>query len=447
MAAAAILLAPPAAARAASGSGAAAAAAAPVAAEAAPPLELAELLREAAARSPEIAAARGRLRAAEAVPSQMEALPDPVAGVTYQNESFTTITYGDTEDSFLAFSWTQELPYPGKLDRAGDVARGEAAMSRTRLDRIGLEVAARIKSSYADLYRIDRTAAILSGSRELLVSFRDTARARYETGEGLLENVLKAQTEITNLDARIETLAQERASAAAMLNAAVGRAGDPPLGPAASLPEPAPAPDRETLVREAVERSPEVREMEAALVRDEARLDLARRQLKPDLMWGAMYANRGDLDPMIAGSFGLRLPVFRGRKQVQGIVQARHEAEAARLDLETVRLRVAAEVRGLAARAARAGTLVRLYAEGILPQARAALESASAAYGVGRVDFLTLLTDFTTLLTYEIEHETQRSERVAALAEIERLTGRVLVPAGPEPGTAPGPPLEGESHE
>jgi outer membrane protein TolC len=160
-----------------------------------------------------------------------------------------------------------------------------------------------------------------------------------------------------------------------------------------------------------------------------------------------MYANRGDLDPMIAGSFGLRLPVFRGRKQVQGIVQARHEAEAARLDLETVRLRVAAEVRGLAARAARAGTLVRLYAEGILPQARAALESASAAYGVGRVDFLTLLTDFTTLLTYEIEHETQRSERVAALAEIERLTGRVLVPAGPEPGTAPGPPLEGESHE
>jgi len=414
-------------------------AAAPQAAEEAlPPLDLAALLREAAAGNPALAASGARVKAAGAVPSQMEALPDPVASVSYQNESFTRVTHGDTEDSFLAFSWTQEIPYPGKRPLAGEVARGELAMARARLDRTWLDIASSIKRAYADLYRIDRTALILEDSRELLVSFLGTARARYETGEGILENVLKAQTEITKLDAELETLAQDRRATAALLNALAGRAEDGALGPALGLPELAPAPGTEALVKEALERSPEVKEMEAAVVRDEARLDLARRQLKPDLMWGASYANRGDLDPMIAGTFGMRLPLYRERKQVQGIVQTRAEVEAAREEVKAARLRIAADVRGLAARAERARALSRLYSEGIIPQAQSALESASASYGVGRVDFLTLLADFTTLLTYEIGYESQRAERVAALADLERFTGRLLVPVNGEGAPAEG---------
>jgi outer membrane protein TolC len=395
------------------------------------PLDLAALLREAEATNPEIGAARSRLDAAATVPSQVETPPDPLASVSYTNDGVESLTLGRSIMSNLTLSWTQEVPYPGKLNLGGDVARWEIEGSRRRIEAVQLDVRSRVKEIYADLYRIDRTLALLKENRALLASFLETARSRYEIGEGPMENVLKAQVEISKLDADLETLAQERLSAGARLDAAVGRSRPEPPGPATTLPEIAGAVDPEALVRLALERSPEIQVLEAKVRGDESRLDLAKRQLKPDLLWGASYVDRGDIDPMVMGSFGVRLPIHRERRQLQGIAQAGHEVEAARSDVEAIRLAIAAEVRDLAARASRAAALERLYAEGILPQSRNALESASDAYGVGRVDFLTLLSDLNAVLTLQIEYEARRAERVSDLAGLERLTATSLVLAAP----------------
>jgi len=173
-----------------------------------------------------------------------------------------------------------------------------------------------------------------------------------------------------------------------------------------------------------------VLELEAWVAQRDVELRLARRQLKPDLLWGAAYQNRDGLEPMVMGMFGMRLPLYRERKQAQGVVQAEGQLEASRQDVAAARLRIASEVRDLAARVARAGKLDQIYTEAVIPQARSALESSSAAYSVGRVDFLTLLSDFTSLLGYEVDSETQRAERISALARLEPLTGRELVRAG-----------------
>jgi len=122
------------------------------------------------------------------------------------------------------------------------------------------------------------------------------------------------------------------------------------------------------------------------------------------------------------GMFGMRLPLYRKTKQAQGVVQASAERDAAGQELAAARLRVVAEVRALAARADRAAALAGIYEQSIIPQAQSSFESARAAYGVGRVDFLTLLNDFTALLQYELTFEQQRAERVSALAGLERLT-------------------------
>jgi outer membrane protein TolC len=412
------------------------------AAEGLPPADLGALLREAEANNPEIAAARSRVSAAETVPSQMEAPPDPLAGVSYTNAGLIEPTLGDDPDAMLTLSWSQEVPYPGKLRLAGEAARREIDMSGRRFDQIRLDVLARLKQSYADLYRIDRTSSILQESRELLTSFMESARARYETGDGLLQNVLKAQTEIAKLDVELEKLTQERLSVVAALNALAGRTRNEAMGPVVALPESVAAIDSATVEEQILSHSPEILEAEAAARRDEARLDLARRQLKPDMMWEAAYTNRGALDPMVMGLFGLRLPVYRQRKQAQGIIQAAHQLDASRLDVDSVRLKVMAQARDLLARVSRAEALARLYTEAVIPQARTSLESAAAAYSVGRVDFLTLMSDFAMLLGYEVDYEMQRSERVSVLAALERLTGSSLI----EPA-AGGSPAREESHE
>lgn len=394
-------------------------------------LDLAALLQQARAANHDILSARGRLAAAQTVPSQVQALPDPLASVSWTNESLNGMTLGDADGSNLTFTWQQEVPYPGKRRLAGEAARRDAEAAALEVEQREVEVLAQVKEAYADLYRLDRASAILGENRQLLGAFLETARVRYESGEGLLQNVLKAQTEAAKLDVEIERVKQQRIGVEANMRTLIGDVASAiPLGPALELPETLPPVEPARLEEEALSHSPEVLRAEALSRAGSARVDLARRQLKPDFMYGAAYSYRGDLDPMVMGSFGVRLPLYREAKQAQALVQAWSQMDALGYDLAGARLRVLSEVRDLVARADRAARLGELYSESILPQARSSLDSARAAYGVGRVDFLTLLSDFSAVLQYELESEVQRAERVSALAGLERLTALRLLDDG-----------------
>lgn len=410
------------------------AATAGVATRAAAPVELSALLAEAEASHPVLLAAAARVSAAEQLPAQAEARPDPLASLSYTNESLTDFTLGSSPDSNLTLSWMQEVPYPGKRRLAGDVARAEADVERRKVDTARLQIRAGIKMLYADLWRIDRTAEVLTDSLRLVDAFVDTARVRYESGEGNLESILKAQTERAALDVEIAALARARDGAEAALNAAVGRAEPSPLGPALSLP-PTVAADGSTLERAALERSPEILELHAASRRNEARIALARKNLNPDLVWGAAYANRGGLEPMVSGLFGVRVPLSRRTRQAAA-AQTELESEAGSRDVEAGAARIRSQVRALVARAAEAHTRTVLYRDAVLPLARSSLEAATAAFSAGRVEFLTLLDDFRTVLNLEREHADHAASEVQALAALEPLTATILVLAGGpgEPG-------------
>lgn len=412
---------------------------APSPAQEPPPLDLAVLLERAERSNPEILAARARLQASEHVPSQMEAFPDPEATVAYTNESLTAFTLGDAPGSELTFGWAQEVPYPGKRGLAADVARGDIEVLASTLDAARWRVRAGVKAAYADLLRVARTASILEESRNLLLAFQDTARARYESGEGILENILRAQTEVAKLDADLAMLVQERRSLEAALLALVGEAADAPLGPAVAVPR-TESPGGAEVETVALDRSPAIRALRAAALREQKRVDLARRNLKPDFVWSAAYTNRADLDPMVMGMFGLRLPIYRNKKQAEAVAQARLDLEASQREVEAGELAVLSEIRDLLAQAGRADVLLRLYGESILPQARSALDAAAGSYGAGRAEFITLIDDFLTVLTYDVNVETQRADKLKALAAAERLVGTDLVLPGTEeaPDAVPG---------
>jgi outer membrane protein TolC len=404
-----------------------------------PAAGLADYLRAARAASPALRAAEARLRAARTVPDQAGALPDPEASIGYTNEGTSGLTLGEREDARLSLGWRQEVPYPGKRRTAGESASFEAEAVEHDLDRLRLEVDAEVKTAFADLYRLDRTAAVLHETRTLLTSFAQSASRRYEAGEGIQENILKAQTEIVRLDTEIERVAQERLAAALRLEAAIGRPAGGPIGPAVALP-PAELPhDLEAIAGAAAEEAPEVAALAAVARSAEAEVRLARLGLKPDFVWSAAYDHRGGLDPMIGAMFGVRLPLYRRHKQVQALQQAEWELEAARHDLADRRIRLRSDALELAARARRAERLIALIGQGVIPQARGALESARASYGVGRLPLLDVLSDLKVLLDARIALAAQEADRFQSLAALEPLLGRPLI-SGPE---APG---EGDIH-
>jgi cobalt-zinc-cadmium efflux system outer membrane protein len=76
----------------------------------------------------------------------------------------------------------------------------------------------------------------------------------------------------------------------------------------------------------------------------------------------------------------------------------------------------------------RARRLAALYRTTIIPQARASWSSALAAYRVGKVDFMTLLDNQMIVNEYRQALSKLEAEEGQAWAELEMLTGSVLLP-------------------
>jgi cobalt-zinc-cadmium efflux system outer membrane protein len=362
---------------------------------------------------------------------QAAALPDPVASVAFINEGLSSITLGESPMAQLIVGWTQEVPGSRKRRLAGDVARTESEVIALDAESLRRRVAAQVKAAYAELLRIDRTRRTLDASRSVLRSLMDVARARYESGDGALESVFKAETADAEIEAETQRLALERRQMEIGLAALLGRGEDSRFPPATRAPIGL-AWSAAELERAALDGSSELRRLQAVTRKEELRLDLAQRSGKPDYVWGGSYGYRGSLEPMVEAAFGIRLPVYRSSKQAAAVDQAEREIEASRQDTAALGVRLRAEVRDLAARAELAASLDRLYQERLLPQARSALEAATAAHAVGRVDFSTLLEDTLAVLRYEQEAEALRADRIRWLAALEPLTGETLVvPGGP----------------
>jgi outer membrane protein TolC len=121
----------------------------------------------------------------------------------------------------------------------------------------------------------------------------------------------------------------------------------------------------------------------------------------------------------------MKIPLQRARRnaavneQLSAFEEARHTYDADRLDLQG---RVQADHK-------MASTSVRLagvYRDTVLPQARLALESSMAGYQTGAVDFLSVLTNFGTVLQYEMTYFDELASYHAAVSRLEEMTGAPL---------------------
>ncbi len=121
------------------------------------------------------------------------------------------------------------------------------------------------------------------------------------------------------------------------------------------------------------------------------------------------------------------VPVFWQRKQRPMVAEATAMLAAARDTREATRVQAEAELATASADANAAIELMTLYEDSILPQARLALEASVASYQTGAVDFLTLLSNVTSVLTYDLAAQQQHALHLKALARIEPLTGLSLI--------------------
>ena len=414
---------------------------------------LASLLTEAEANSPRILAAVNTAEAAEARVPQAGALPDPTLGLGVMNFPVADPSLGRDMMTMTTVQLGGQFPWPGKLSLSEQVARLRAEAARWEVERTRQEVLADVKTTYYSVYFLDRALEVTARNEVHVGDFARLTSAKYGVGTGAQPDVLKAQVERTRLADQAVALTEERTSAVARLNALLGRAIETPLL-SAELPEalrtaaleqasiaasfasasltgvaaadgqiaPGIASVAE-LQRLALEHNPMIQAHVRRVAAQERAVSLAEKGKLPDMNISVAYSRRPDFGDFANVMVSVPLPVFSGRKQDQAVLEeaavladhrARHEAMVDQVD---------ADIASLAAGLRRARDQLVLLNDGILPQARTGLSSATASYQVGRVDFLTLLDAQVTLYTHELDYHRLLSDFAADLAALERAVG------------------------
>lgn len=390
-----------------------------------PRLDLPSLIQELEQVSPEIKAARHRWEAAIAVVPQVQTLSDPKVQFGYQRMPMMEPVQG------AMYGISQEIPFPGKLRLKGEVAQREADRIEQEYVAVRLRLLARLKEAYYDLHFVHDAIEVVEKNKALLIQFEKTAKARYSVGQAAQQDVFRAQLEISRVMDRLAVLDQQKESLHAAINRLLNRPSDWPLGVPGEIQVTMLTLPLSKLNQRAEDFSPILQASAKGVERGEQSVALARREYYPDFDVSALGIRNDRINENgYQVMMGIRVPLYYTTKQRQAVRQALAETDEARESLVNMKQDILFRVKDDFVQAQRAERLITILRDAIIPQATMALRASQSGYGVGKVDFLTLLNSLLTLQESELELHGEIVAHEKSLARLEEVTGGPLTNSG-----------------
>lgn len=388
-------------------------------------IRLEALVAEALRSNPEVLAAQKRYEAARQRPTQESSLPDPMFSLSYNSvgKPWPLAGLGTQPVANAGFMLSQEFPAPGKRQLRGEIAGREADAEFQNYRIVRLSVTSRLTQAYHRLHHAYVMKDILGRDRDLLRQFLRISEVRYSVGKTAQQDIFRAQTQLSILETRIEQAEQERRSREAELNSLLNRAPDSGLArPADVEPQPLKVPLNDLMSR--IRQSAPMLQREQKMVeRTELAVNLARKDYYPDYTVSGGYFNMGSMGSMYMGRVDFKLPGYFWRKQRAGVAEQVDNLSQTRHNYEAANQMLSFRVKDDYLMADTAFRLMQMYSNTVIPQSSLALQSSLSSYQTGAVDFLTVLTNFTTMLDYELNYHEQMQSYFLALARLEEMTG------------------------
>ncbi|MFP8876728.1 MAG: TolC family protein [Myxococcota bacterium] len=301
----------------------------------APTLERPALLRAVLKRNPTVRSAQQAWRAALARYPQAVSLDDPTLEYGVAPWSFGS----SSADDAYRIDLSQKLPFPGKLALRGQAALAEAEAAQRDFEAVRLRLATIASLLYDDYYFLARSIEINAEHIALLEDFKRIATARYESGEASQQDPLQAETERAHLLHNEVVLRTAFRVMVQQLNTLLHRPADLPLPPPPkTLPlQAAVAQADGELVREAVNKRPELRSADARVAARQATVKHAVREFFPDFTLVGRYNTLwqdDDLQPFVGISINVPLGISRRRAALEEARARLAKAESERESVE-----------------------------------------------------------------------------------------------------------------
>ena len=347
-------------------------------------------------------------------------------GVARQRPNPELLLEETRETPHDAATLSQTIETAGKRRRRIELAETGVAGREAQLARAIAEVRNRVRRAFFALAAAQRRLAGTEDLLHLAERTRDTARARFESGDVPRLEVLQAELAITQADNEVQSAAGVVTSARADLNTLLARppeaptqVSDVPAGPLAERQ----VPDGATATRRALAANTELAVLDRGIAEQKAKVALARAQQTPDPVVQGSVTHRSppEFDWGWRAALTIALPIFTFRgaavqveERTLAQLQAERDARAAE---------IAGSVYAAAATAAARESELRRFHDQILPQAEEVERMAEDSYRSGQTGLPALLQALQATRDIRLRAIQAEADYQSAVADLESAMG------------------------
>ncbi|MCO6438628.1 MAG: TolC family protein [Phycisphaerae bacterium] len=400
-------------------------------------------------RNPDVKAGEETARSKVERIRQVTALPDPFLNMKILPEPVRTAE----GDNFFILGVSQKLPVPEKLDRAGRMAVEDTRIALQQWQATRLRVIADVKRAYFQLYVVDRSIDVTQANQDLLRGLIDVARSQLAAGRRSQDDVLRAQVELSNLEAELIALRQRRVTIVARLNEVLDRQPQTEIQPPDEFGIRQVALAIDDLIAKAVDANPDLNRIKHQIERDRESVELAKLAYWPDFALGFEWMSMEPRDafrpppnpvtgqrPTVskmsedgtdnwAITFGFSLPIWYDKIH-GGIEEATRRLAASRAQFRSSQNRVEFAIEDALERVKAQQELARLFRDTIIPQAEQTYHVSQASYTAGTSDFLYVIDNWRKWLVFTIQYYRSMGELERSVADLEQAIGLSLPEVG-----------------
>ena len=391
--------------------------------------KLTEYIQEALKANPNLVALNSQVEAAVKRIPQAGSWPDPTLGFSVANLPVDNFTFDQEPMTATWIQLGQRIPLGGKTSVLVKISKSHTDALRYEVKARQLSLAAGIINIWYDWAFQLESIKIVEAEIGLMDDLVAVARRKYETGQGSQQDVLRASTERTRLEDRLAGLQQKATTTGRRLAVLRGQLPDEMSKSPGGFPSTFSALDPGILRQQMLDENPDLKRMEVELENANRRIKLARNNWWPDVTLGVAYGFREDSPvgverpDFFTASLGITLPLYGSRKQGPAVQEARATSRQAASQQHAMELELSFQLEKFLDEDARLHEQIRLFRQGVEPQAQAALAAATAEYTVGKVDFEAILMAERALYDARLERYARINDRLKVRAALAALVG------------------------
>lgn len=391
------------------------------------------LISTAVRLSPKIKMLKAKLNAAKDRIPQVSNLPDPMLTLGMMNLPTNSFSFTQEAMTGKIVGLSQQFPFPGKLSTMGKISQEDAEIVKQELEDAKNEIIKNVTNAYYELAFIRKSEAIENDSKTLLKSIAEVVRTKYSVNTASQQNLLKVELEITNVNDKLDQLADMESSQLSILNSYLLKPADSPLLINEDFKFNFLSLTQARLDSLAAEFRPFLKGINIAERKAALQKTLAGFDYYPNFTVGVQYTQRDrlaqtnmNLHDLVSLVVGISLPLNYGGK-----VSAKVEETESMEELYRQQYNASLQMlnSGFGSAVSKLNTLekrIKLLEEGMYPQADQTLKAALAGYQVGTIDFINVIDSENKLFQIETSLYRLRTNYLKEIASLEFLVGTKL---------------------